>query len=1323
MKRLNLGIMREIRRKGGLLFAVALLIMSSVGVVAQTTLYGVELSRDTTDTGGKFSYTHTAPATTLNILRADFGDTTGLNGKRLIFATNNLNIVVLTNVNATVKDSIYAGGALTITGGTRSSLRIDSTRTSVGTEKSHLNISGASVSIGGDVSVTVQTSKGDTALQARSGALSISTSGTVTALSDTAGFSIYAEGPITVANTSGLTAPHHVKSGGAITFNPGIVSAIDSVTANGAILVANANITHGNPQRDHGSDSAVWKAGGTITYTNVNPSAQKPRFHLLSGTSVTLNSGIEGDTVRASEPLIIASSGNRIHVIKGEKNITSNAGSSLRTDSIISTTGIITLNGSTNGRLSEKVGQIRAEAQDIIINGAVGDSISIYAKGDIAINTSVNALVRADSVGIRSVEKTVKINSGRTGTPGDIEAAKEILIAQGAYVSADTIRSTGEKIELFGVADTVAALITSNKPITIKGNVNANKPARAIIKPGTSTVEIGQAEGDPITVNAGIVNAGSVTIKNTNYLGADSLYASNSLTIAEDVKSVTVERNGIKSNTVTISGGNISVTNGIKSVASGPITIESPAVLSAVDSIVSAGGNILLSNITRSNAVGVITSTGGRITLNEGTTITVSDSIATDNTLEILGSLTVGGQPTDGQGAVAGAKAELITGGLLEVPGSLKLLAGDTVDIIANSISLTGSVSGQAGLVHARNTALEIQTSLRADSIKAKNSIHIYGEDVKVSLDSTSTKYGLRAAVVISTPQLYIYNGASVTTKNDGGRFDLDSATVVNIDHYGKLTRANGSAVVDSAYSTLYADGSATIRFANDYPRILSVATVYNGPELTVTVTADSVTIPAAGTFELYFNQIDPVNGNYAHETRSLTKDIPAVVTRAGEHTYITWTGPSTALGSDGFVSVVTKRGVAIAQAQDLVRATLARTLQGGEPGELARPAPSSVKEWSEPSNASNYIYTDETLTVTFTFARAAERDEELVFDGLATSSTKEGSTPYLKANTNILPAGSREVEVEFTAKSISIIPKTKPEGVPGVISASIKSEDGADVSSYGVPTTSSLRLFNVAQAKASFTPSSPGYSAKVELRPDGGSEYLRYRIRGNGDTWKLVSDQSFTEKELSDVFKVGSVIELKDANTGDQILEIFGPNQEAGSNPSTPPVTTQQVILVANEALITEPGLHTAKNQSFTFDVLVPTGFKVDLKIEEINRKNDQEWEVIGTSSATFDWVDNVDVLGSKRVLVSGITTSVRITVSVEIDLGVGAVETSSVWSSGNQLTIVSPVIGVAKIFSLGGTLVSEFTYNEGSTSIALPVGIYVVKLSTGVTYKVVIQ
>jgi hypothetical protein len=94
----------------------------------------------------------------------------------------------------------------------------------------------------------------------------------------------------------------------------------------------------------------------------------------------------------------------------------------------------------------------------------------------------------------------------------------------------------------------------------------------------------------------------------------------------------------------------------------------------------------------------------------------------------------------------------------------------------------------------------------------------------------------------------------------------------------------------------------------------------------------------------------------------------------------------------------------------------------------------------------------------------------------------------------------------------------------------------------------------------------------------------------------------------------------------------------------------------------------------------------------------------------------------GSYAVLIRSVQEPLRI----EIDFTTGAaqIEGTKVWSTGNRLYLRTSQTGEVKVYSITGSLVKGLTAVAGETSAtALPSGVYIVALSSGRVYKVIVK
>jgi hypothetical protein len=387
----------------------------------------------------------------------------------------------------------------------------------------------------------------------------------------------------------------------------------------------------------------------------------------------------------------------------------------------------------------------------------------------------------------------------------------------------------------------------------------------------------------------------------------------------------------------------------------------------------------------------------------------------------------------------------------------------------------------------------------------------------------------------------------------------------------------------------------------------------------------------------------------------------------------------------------------------------------------VEQPAPVSFIEstgwdiWNDTiGKRETYVYSEDTLRISFTFARAATRNLPLIFGPDALYKD------YLTASTSTLPAGASSVEVVFTFKK-SVNDKLRSAIVArakGAVSDRLYAEVDGDDGTYGRSYTSSeITLFDALTVTPNIVVGSIGYEGSVDLGLAGGSDatliYLPWK--GTKGTW-VSPDYVWTSADKSSFFESGAYVLVKDPNTGSRSITVNGPNSSTGGSPSEPPVLNHGVYLVAHASLVPGAGLHYSAGQSFSFDVKLPESTENVVSLTIVGLVDGKE------VSSDAKWSTVVIDASTVKVLVTNITTDIRIALGFTTGIE-SPINSSSIWSSGTAITILSPVRGTARIYSLRGALVKELSYLEGSTSVSLPVGIYLVTLGDGSTHKVFIK
>jgi hypothetical protein len=818
-----------------------------------------------------------------------------------------------------------------------------------------------------------------------------------------------------------------------------------------------------------------------------------------------------------------------------------------------------------------------------------------------------------------------------------------------------------------------------------------------------------------------VASSGKVTILSPIAHISDSIYAGGALLISASVSvDSTNATSAIQGRSVTINGGTINATlkgntgAGISVPAGGgDLLIESPAVLNNVDSIVNYGtGRIDISGGLSSGGIraGVVNSagtttlstngnigiiTGGVVEISEGSRIT-ADSIA----IAAGKAITIDGSLTSNRRINIEGNFDLTPKGALTVPTNND--ADST--LIAGSVTLLGKVSGSIDSVSAKTGKLTISTNLTAKQLSALSGEVLIDNGATVSIGSVDS-----VTPLITSPKVTITDRAIVKSAGTDSVIEVLSSDFV-IKNHGSLARTNGDTVIFARGQELrndsyQLDGSATIKRPG-YPTISSVDISYKAEKLTIVITGDSLlNTTNDGDPIVWLNYFDEYGYQYSTNADVEGKQI-------GKNDVLTLVVGSDKLSSEAYVSVSTVRGVAIAKASN--PSPSGEVTRDDKP--VSQPAGESFIEstnWDslwDLGLASTYVYSDDTLRVTFTFAKQATKNETIEYGGLYTT--------YLDANRSTLPAGSKSVEVTFTFKK-SVNPTLRAAVLrtidPGYITAKIP---GDDVDLYGTASAGPFQFYDAFEIAPTIVVGTIGYEGEVSFAKVGGSPSTKLYLPWKS-TWVNL-DYSFTSADKSSLFESGGYVLIKDPNTGDAALRINGPNTTGGSGGGDIPDANHRVHLEYNPHLQTSYGLYPSLNQSFTFNVARPLDVEEDDLVVTVVSLDDA-----GTpyaSEAIVTLVENIDKDGWK-VLVTNITTETRITISFRVSTGTELLSSSSVWGSSGLITITSPVSGIARIYSLRGALVSEFPYKEGITSVSLPVGIYIVTLGDGNPYKVLVK
>jgi hypothetical protein len=1155
-----------------------------------------------------------------------------------------------------------------------------------------------------------------------------------------------ATGAITVNSPIGFYADSIKSSGGAVV----TTAKIDSVkTISGTTLSLGAVVA------DSISATGSISIGGTTRARIITSPAGPITINGLttarSSTPATKPEGI----VSTSGDITISGSGVDTAAVIYGRTITTSA--YVRADSVYAT-NTLSIGGTTQARLLEAaVGPL----------GITGTTNVIGTSGRSGIRTPGAITLDANSVTVKSTTDTAAIIGGSVSIlkglvtteakklslagllPPDstigILSTGAITVATGARVSGHGVVGTGgSTITWNGIADTLNIIETIGT-----GSITIG-----------STAKLNYRSDDSLGVNL-VTNSGRIELLNTTaaivrgiYSNTGAIVIDGAVTASDSIatggalsisKNVTVTGNAgtkesaIHARTIDITGGAITAnskgTAQYGLYADGNISISSPATIVSVDSIHSANGGITLSNtigsqdttitglVAKNGTITISSSGGGLVGDVTGGNVVISGNIKADTVVvPENNSLSISGTLASTKSVHLGGALNVLFGGKLNLLDSTKL--------VASSINLAGAVTGAAAdsvYTEGRGDITITGGSITAGKIGTTGTLTVSAGG-QLTLNPAGTDQPTAGQLITPKNGLYITGGSVVRTYSTGRGVDVDSTATVSVKNFGQLIRDDGTPIFMGESKLLSdVDGSAVVRLQPGYPRLTpgtTPAVSFANNAITISLLTDSVSYgniigawintDAAG-FTSYGGQYYPND----------TSSIPATK-HLGEQSSVTAT-PAELYGNE--IAITTERGVLhISFTNPRPDATTDR--DGAIIGQPASASWAESNSWPTEVDVefSTAVYSNETITVKFTFAKNATKNETILFR--PTSSNKSAIMDFLTPSTDILEAGKKEVTVVFTFKKEvnnelrrAILTRTSKIGAQEII-ASIKDDANGE---FGTATSASIDLYDAVTVSPTYVASTIGYEGTVDLGIAGGTGAEQVRVLdANGDVvvaWTPASTftADLTPARLAKIFEAGATLQVKAPNTFDRITitNIAGPNTIGSGGGNSTPDATHRIRLEYDAQLQTPTGVYPSTNQSFTFKVARPEGELNDLvvTVEGIS-----ETGTYFTSTAIPTLYENANNDGWS-VSVTNITTDIRITISFRASTGVNNIVSTSVWSVGKSITISSASRGVAKVYSLVGTLVSEFTYNEGTTSIALPVGTYVVVLSDGTRSKLVIR
>lgn len=232
-------------------------------------------------------------------------------------------------------------------------------------------------------------------------------------------------------------------------------------------------------------------------------------------------------------------------------------------------------------------------------------------------------------------------------------------------------------------------------------------------------------------------------------------------------------------------------------------------------------------------------------------------------------------------------------------------------------------------------------------------------------------------------------------------------------------------------------------------------------------------------------------------------------------------------------------------------------------------------------------------------------------------------------------------------------------------------------------------------------------YKGKLEIPITYGSPQLHRSLNG-GLTWELAS-YPFTQSQIANIDD-GSLILYREPNT------CFPVDTIRIRKANDIPLILRPVEIPETDHITTvpEPGVHYINSrEDFIFTIFPGEDYAGKLPVVSTGRagKPDSEGVII---TANED--------GSFTVRIRQVQEP--ITLTIDFVTHNTKVENKSVWTNGHQLHITPDKSGIATVHTTAGMLVKTLALTEGETSsLALPVGFYIVTMDNGESYKIAIK
>ena len=457
-------------------------------------------------------------------------------------------------------------------------------------------------------------------------------------------------------------------------------------------------------------------------------------------------------------------------------------GADIRIQENISTTGDITLSGSTGINLNGRAAKTLSGA-DITITGVVVSNrdLTLAASGTLRLNNNIT---------------TTASNLVLTGGIGGIDLGSALTLTGGGDITL-----TGAISELEdGLTITAAGTLTINGDDIDVGTGNLSLTG--------ATIQIGRAADTPANTTSIVLrgqditltSAGGIQIGRFNMGGTFlvnnaaanlTVTASGVLTIAADI---TVDSTATSGGDIALTGGSIAFT-GARTITGRAITLMGAATSTADLTLITTGVLTLNDNIT-ATAGNLVLTGGGGIDLGSALTLSGGDIMLTGAIAETANGLTItaDGTLTINSDIATGSGDLTLTSGTIQITRGPDDVAGTVRTLTGANITLTAANGIEIGRLNMGGTFF-VNNSVANFTVTATGMLTIAAD---ITVDSTATSGGditlTGGGIVIGTTgsSALTWSGSNITLTGA-----VTTASTAGIDNFTNLTlSARGNLMV-----------------------------------------------------------------------------------------------------------------------------------------------------------------------------------------------------------------------------------------------------------------------------------------------------------------------------------------------------------------------------------------------------------------------------------------------------------------------------------------------------------------------------------------------